>query len=420
MTASDRDTSSASPTHLAFLDGLRALAALAVVTVHSFQMYGYDLHGWTEGPSPVPFGDGLIDRALELSYELIWKWGPFAVPVFIVLSGFSLMLPTVRSPELLLSGGAMRFYRRRARRILPPYYAALALGMLITAVVPGFSRPQGVYWDLALPTFRADVILAHLLLVHNTPWSSDPLFGMRINPPLWSIAVEMQIYLLFPALLVLWRRAGALVTVGLAVGVGTGTAIFGIPMLPLSNTHYLGLFALGMLGAFVAVQRTREATVHKRLWLALAIGGMALFLVATALARFPLLSGAWVRDMLLGAAVLGLLVHASLCESEPGEQRPRYLALLSAPLLVTLGERSYSLYLVHAPVLALVAALFVGLPARLAYPLVFLVGVPACIAAAALFFGGIERRFLNSRRPALKAPALGAAHEGAAQPAKAQ
>lgn len=400
---------------LAFLDGLRALAALAVVAVHAFQSYGYDLQTWTKRASPVPLGDGLFDRGLVLSYELLWKWGPYAVPVFIVLSGFSLMLPSVRTPALLLSGGHLGFYRRRARRILPPYFAALALGVLITATLPGFNSPRGVYWDLALPTFNADAIIAHLLLVHNMPWSSDPLLGMRINPPLWSIAVEVQIYLLFPMLIVLWRRAGAAVTVGLAVAVGTSASILEVPILPLSNMHYLGLFALGMLGAFVAVQRTAQATAHKRRWLALAIGGSLLFLVAVALARFSLFSGSWIRDSLLGVAVLGVLVYGALFEHEPAAMRPRFLALLNARPLVALGERSYSLYLVHAPILALVAALFIGLPAQLAYPLVFVIGVPACIGAAVLFFALVERRFLSGHQPALHTPEAGLVSEDVLQ-----
>lgn len=399
MQESDRAASAQPAARLAFLDGLRALAALAVVAVHAFQIYGYDLEHWIATATPVPLGNAVVDQALILSYKTVWQWGPFAVPVFIVLSGFSLMLPLVQAPGLQLKGGAGRFYWRRARRILPPYYAALAVAMLVTALVPGFGAPSGVYWDLALPTFQADVILAHLLLVHNLPWASDPLLGMRINPPLWSIAVEMQIYLLFPLLIALWRRAGAAVAVGLALAVGIATSIMGVPILPLSNTHYLGLFAMGMLGAYIAFRHPTAAAAHRWRWLALTGGSIALFLGAGILRGLPGFSGAWVRDTLLGIAMLGVLVHGAVSERGSAVARPRYVALLSAPPLVALGERSYSLYLIHIPILALIAALFIGLPASLAYPLVFVVGFPACIAAAALFFRIVERRFLNGLRP---------------------
>lgn len=392
---------------LAFLDGLRALAALAVVAVHAFQMYGYDLHNWIATASPVPFGDGLADRALMLSYSALWKWGPFAVPVFIVLSGFSLMLPVARSGALRPARGSLHFFQRRAWRILPPYYAALALGMLITALVPGFGTQRGVYWDLALPTFQADVILAHLFVVHNMPWPSDPLLGMRINPPLWSIAVEMQIYLLFPLLLLLWRRAGAVAATGAALLAGIVPASLGLLTWPLSNGHYLGLFALGALGADVAFRWTGPAAARRAPWLGLALAGAAAFAALIALGRFSLPGDWWMKDTALGLAVLGVLVHATLTERSPQGRRPLYIALLSARPLVLIGERSYSLYLIHAPILALVAALFVGLPATLAYPLVFIVGVPASVAAAWLFFELIERRFLYGPRTApAPAPAL--------------
>lgn len=395
---------------LAFLDGLRALAALAVVAVHAFQMYGYDLGSLIADSTPVPLGGGPLDQALLLSYSVLWKWGPFAVPVFIVLSGFSLMLPVARRADLRLSSGTVSFYRRRAWRILPPYYAALVVGMLVTALAPGFNTRQGVYWDLALPTFQADVLLSHLFLVHNMPWSSDPLLGMRINPPLWSVAVEVQIYLLFPLLLILWRRLGPIWSTAIAMAVGIVPALLGLPVLPLSNTHYLGLFAMGALGAGVAFRW--PAATRRWLWLALGGLGVALFGAALVFDELPLLGAWWVADTALGLAVLGLLVHASLTERSAPARRPLYLSLLSAPPLVALGERSYSLYLIHAPVLALVAALFVGLPATLAYPLVFIVGVPACIAAALLFFVAVERRFLYGPRPRLKPAPAGPPPEG--------
>ncbi|HMQ31291.1 MAG TPA: acyltransferase [Chloroflexaceae bacterium] len=399
-------TSTLSPTvphhhgRLAFLDGLRALAALAVVAVHAFQIYGYDLHSWIAVESPMPFGDGLADRALMLSYSALWKWGPFAVPVFIVLSGFSLMLPVARSGALRPGGGSLHFFQRRAWRILPPYYAALALAMLITALVPGFGTQRGVYWDLALPTFQADVLLAHLFVVHNLPWPSDPLFGMRINPPLWSIAVEMQIYLLFPLLLLLWRRAGALVATGAALLAGIVPASLGLLTWPLSNGHYLGLFALGALGADVVFRWSGPAVARRGPWLGLAIAGAAAFAALIALGRFTPPGAWWMKDTALGLAVLGVLVHATLSERDQQGRRPLYIALLSARPLVLLGERSYSLYLIHAPILALVGALFIGLPATIAYPLVFLVGFPTCIAVAWLFFELIERRFLYGPRKA--------------------
>ena len=103
---------------LDFIDSLRALAALYVMICHAYHEPGNGYHAsW------------LINH-IGLSY------GHVAVDVFIVISGFCLMLPvTRRNGEL---GSVRDFMRRRVRRILPPYYAALILSLLfiVTVVVP--------------------------------------------------------------------------------------------------------------------------------------------------------------------------------------------------------------------------------------------------------------------------------------------
>src|SRR5689334_14181642 len=104
--------------HLDYLDGLRALAALFVLFCHALQ-------------SPWPY---IYSRYPPPALHLFTGWlyhGHFAVDVFIVLSGFCLMLPVVRG-DGTLRGGAKRFFRRRARRILPTYYGALAFSLILS------------------------------------------------------------------------------------------------------------------------------------------------------------------------------------------------------------------------------------------------------------------------------------------------
>jgi len=95
----------APPRRLAGLDGVRGLAALFVVVNHVF------LRAFPGYP---------VDRAPFWAAWFIY--GRFAVVVFIVLSGFSLALSPARQGWRL--DGVSRFARRRARRILPPYWAA--------------------------------------------------------------------------------------------------------------------------------------------------------------------------------------------------------------------------------------------------------------------------------------------------------
>src|SRR5438270_2616521 len=99
---------------LPFLDGLRGLAAVYVVLHHAAMMVP-------------PAGLGGVGSAARF----VFRHGHYAVAVFIVLSGYCLMLPVARDPCGRLPGGVVGYLGRRARRILPPYYAALGLGWLL-------------------------------------------------------------------------------------------------------------------------------------------------------------------------------------------------------------------------------------------------------------------------------------------------
>jgi len=115
------------PSHrLAGLDGVRGLAALFVVVNHVF------LRAFPGYP---------VDRAPFWAAWFIY--GRFAVVVFIVLSGFSLALSPVRHGWRL--DGISRFAHRRARRILPAYWAALAFSLVVAWLVvapPGQAAPD--------------------------------------------------------------------------------------------------------------------------------------------------------------------------------------------------------------------------------------------------------------------------------------
>ena len=111
----------APPRRLAGLDGVRGLAALFVVVNHVF------LRAFPGYP---------VDKAPFWAAWFIY--GRFAVVVFIVLSGFSLALSPARHGWRL--DGVSRFARRRAWRILPPYWAALVFSLAVAWLLV---RPPG-------------------------------------------------------------------------------------------------------------------------------------------------------------------------------------------------------------------------------------------------------------------------------------
>ncbi|MFL5863631.1 MAG: acyltransferase family protein, partial [Solirubrobacteraceae bacterium] len=121
-------------------------------------------------------------------------YGRFAVVVFIVLSGFSLALSPARHGWRL--DAASRFAQRRARRILPPYWAALAFSLAVAWLIvpqPGHGVPN------------VTSVVVNGLLVQNIVLAHSP------NAAFWSMAVEAQLYLLLPLLLLVVRRRGAVV-----------------------------------------------------------------------------------------------------------------------------------------------------------------------------------------------------------------
>ncbi len=159
------------------LDGIRGLAALFVVFHHCWLL---SFPGYPSNTGP---------------WWLGWLvYGHFAVVIFIVLSGFSLSIAPARSRWQLRS--VREFARRRAWRILPPYWAALAFSLAVAwwiVAQPGTDEPTG------------KSVAVYGFLVQDLFGSPSP------NGAFWSIAIEAQLYLLFPLLLLVRRRWGAAV-----------------------------------------------------------------------------------------------------------------------------------------------------------------------------------------------------------------
>jgi peptidoglycan/LPS O-acetylase OafA/YrhL len=325
---------------LAGLDGIRGLAALYVVVNHVF------LRAFPGYPADhAPFWAGWL------------IYGRFAVAVFIVLSGFSLALSPARHGWRL--DGLSQFARRRARRILPAYWAALAFSLAVAWLIvpqPGHGVPD------------AKSVLINGLLVQNIVGAHSP------NAAFWSMAVEAQLYLLFPLLLLIVRRRSALVmlaTVTLVVG---AVGIFG-PLISRLDTFVIqsppdlaALFAVGILSAGIVGASTARRSWPWP-WLALAAAVPVLATIWWQGSVWTLDHLFWV-DIALGPAIACLL--AGLATGRPAP----LLRLLDARPIHSLGSSSYSLYLTHAPIVVIVYDRIVAGRVRQ--------GVPAFVVSLAL------------------------------------
>ncbi|MFM6851607.1 MAG: acyltransferase family protein [Terrabacter sp.] len=351
---------------LAYVDTLRGLAALWVFLLH---VHGY----WLDNVRPPKLsGDGLLVRVMG--------FGGAGVDIFIVLSGFCLTLPLVRDGRVR-SLDPRRFFRRRAYRLLPAYYAAVLLVMGLE-LVPAL-RERLVARDLT--AFDA---VTHLTLTF--PFFRDTLGA--VNGSLWSISLEATLYLGFPLLLLVHRRRGMRAVMATTLGVALVWAAFGLwwagqahpaGLLPSTDKLFPARwfqFALGMWAATVVRSPRRDHA--PRAWLALP--------AATAVGLTGYAAG-WgpVSALGFGAVAVCLLVLLARVPDRVFESGP--LRWLTA-----LGVISYSFYLLHQPVLLLTAGLArpdewgIGPTSLLALA----VAGTTTVLVAAVFYHFIEKPFL--------------------------
>jgi peptidoglycan/LPS O-acetylase OafA/YrhL len=349
---------------LAGLDGVRGLAALFVVVNHVFlrAFPGYPV-------DHAPFWAGWF------------IYGRFAVVVFIVLSGFSLALSPARHGWQL--GGASRFARRRALRILPAYYAALVFSLAVAWLVvppPGQGVPD------------AKSVVVNGLLVQNLVEARTP------DQSFWSIAVEAQLYVAFPLLLLMVRRWGAAVMVAAVTLVVATVGILAAHVSRLdvvviqSPPDLAALFAVGVVSAGIV-----GATAARRSWpwpwLALAAAAPVVAMIGWRGSVWTLDRLFWV-DLALGPAVACLLV--GLATGRPAA----LVRLLETRPIRRLGAFSYSLYLTHGPIVVVVYERVVagrvgqGVPA---FVVSLALVVPLTIAFARVFASVFEIPFRQRR-----------------------
>jgi peptidoglycan/LPS O-acetylase OafA/YrhL len=357
--------------HLLFLDGLRGLAALFVTIHHMWlQLWPQTYHLLPTGP--MLFATGWLG------------YGHFGVTIFIVLSGFSLALAAAKRGPLTRVDNKS-FYMRRARRILPPYYLALVVSFLLAVTIAG--KTTGTHWDVSLPVTLPGV-LSHLFMMQ------DLFYVSQINHTFWSVALEWKLYFLFPLLVAACYKFGPLKTAAVATVLGYAGVVLlhGTPYndFPI---HFVGLFAMGIAAALLVFSRRPD---WRRLSQAPAVTWTC---VASA---FILLAVSWthyLRGLFYIDVFVGLITVAALMRMSLGRWPLLRKALESRPLAFV-GTFSYSLYLIHAPLIQLVWQYLVhplGFSRNAEFLLLFLIGTPLILACSYVFYLGCERPFLPSQ-----------------------
>lgn len=309
-------------------------------------------------------------------------YGHMAVAIFIVVSGFSLALAPM-SKGGTLSGGVRHFLRRRAWRILPAYWAALILSLVVTAVL---LQP-----DLG-PGAIGKSLAVHGLLLQDVVGSQSP------NGALWSIAIEWQIYFIFPLILWLGRLTSLATAVLLTVVVvllAHGVAGIGGPFEKIDGLtpQFLALFALGALA--VQLGNSDSAAKLRGPLAAMALVALVAFVLiaATQGAEWVVARFFWM-DLLFGLGVACLLALMHSGGSAPAR------GVLASRSALWLGLFSYSIYLIHAPIVGVLDKYAVGpidLPPLASFGLMLAVGLPVILALCYGFHLLFEAPFLRQR-----------------------
>jgi peptidoglycan/LPS O-acetylase OafA/YrhL len=374
-------TKALTTTRLRSIDALRGAAALGVVLYHAID------HNANVAPQ------GIFKYPARL-IQVASSYGYIGVFLFFVISGFCIHLQWAKArsagEQPNIQFGA--FWKRRLRRLYPPYLIALAIYLFLTATTVGIDVTRFFIYDVVM----------HLLMLHNL----DPKTCYSINGVFWTLAIEEQLYLAYFLLLFLRVRFGWTITIAVCLSARIAWMVFshvvwlktglGIPVPEAAATNWF-TWALGAIAveAMFGLIRLPKWTFDLRL--------AGIFVIVASGISSSLW---WISKETIWHDVGWFLMHPAwgiaffivINRAVAAEQN--WLKQLKLPVLVSLfaalGVFSYSIYLTHE-----LTIMRSWQWTNAAYPQilnVFLVVVPLTILFAWIFFWFCERPFML-RRP---------------------
>lgn len=378
---STRLTVSSNSIRLRGLDALRGMAALAIVLYHAT-----DQHTAVLPNNLFYYPARLVQVAISQTYVSVF--------LFFVISGFCIHLQWARArvageekPQIKFGA----FWKRRIRRLYPPYIIALAVYLLLTALTVGIDVTRFFVYDVGL----------HLLMLHNL----DAHTSYSINGIFWTLAIEEQLYLAYFLLLFIRIRWGWFVTLAICLLARAGWMVFshvvwlktgfGLPVPESAAAHWftwaLGAIAVeAMFGLVKLPNWARDLRVATLLIVPASIISAYLSVIPK---DTPLHDVSWFLIHPLWGLGFFIVVNRIVVSEQSWVRQFRLPSLIS--IFATLGMFSYSIYLTHE--LMIMQSWRWTNPAYLQLVNVFIVIVPATIVFAWLFFWFCEKPFMTRR-----------------------
>ena len=374
------------------IDALRGIAALGVVFYHAV---------W-QSSNAVP---GNLFRWPVKLLQIVSSFGYIGVFLFFVISGFCIHLQWAKArangqPQSIQFG---TFWRRRFRRLYPPYLIAFALFMVMAALSTGINFTHFFVYDVVM----------HLLMLHNL----DPNTCYSINGVFWTLAIEEQLYLAYFLLLFLRSRWGWGPTLLICAAARVGWFMFshaawvangfGIPVPEGAASHWF-TWALGAIAVEAAFGLIKLPKWCQNMWLGAAAivvaSATSMILPSTQKDTLPHTVAWLLMHPVWGFGFFVLVNRAVQAEqswASKRRQRRETTRTLNAANLVPrlvaaaafVGVFSYSLYLTHELVI-MQSWWFITwrLPPVLN---TLLIVVPATVVFAWLFFLFCEKPFMR-------------------------
>ena len=388
------------------LDGLRCLAIAFVLVWHAaLRAARYLDHAAAPGEHAA-------------TWYAYFPHGEVGVILFFFISGF-----VVSQPFLLRPRGAWKvggFYRRRVLRIYPPYLVAITLCFAVLGIAGHVPTDANAFERSAVPLSQS--FLASLFYLHGVIFDAPS----RLNPPMWSLEIEVAFYAVLPPLMMLYARAGSrrLRMAALAAFIAAAVIASSLLISSLDTDlrlrwglfYHAYLFLLGVLAADLVGHPSGLGTRKDgRGDLVFAAGLLVLAGIGFAMTRYD----ARMPNSLYAFVIQGLTILSLALVFHGAFRGRRASALLGRPWIRLVGTMCYSIYLTHIIVMTAIGEVLgrvLHLHGTGATYLVFLgILVPASLVAGLVFYVAVERPFarrLAKPKAARQRPMIGAPLRG--------